>query len=78
MDNKNDFKGDKKGKSNIAHDAILLSRIISEKLTIKISFPDSEYFTDQLKWHTRDHLGLKSGKVVNKLAIKYWEIVDDY
>jgi len=77
MDNKNDFKGDKKGKGIIAHDAILLSRIISEKLTIKISFPDSEYFTDQLKWHTHDHLGLKSGKVVNKLAIKYWEVVDE-
>ena len=64
-------------KTQIAHDAILLSRIISEKQTIKISFIDGEYIADQLKWHTESQLGLKSGKVVNKNAIKYWEILSE-
>jgi len=64
-------------KGTIAHDAILLSRLISEKQAIKVSFPDGEYIVDQLKWHTQDHLGLKNGKVVNKLAIKYWEPADE-
>ena len=68
---------DKKTKSQIAHDAIMLSKIISEKLTIKITFPDGEYIIDQLKWHTNDNLGLICGKVVTKAAIKYWEIVED-
>lgn len=68
---------DKKPKTQIAHDAIMLSRIISDKQTIRISFPDGEYIVDQLKWHTSDYLGLKNGKVVNKLAIKYWEIVEE-
>lgn len=68
---------EKKGKQPIAHDAIMLSKIISEKQEIKITFPDGEYIVDQLKWHTTDNLGLKSGKVVNKAAIKYWEIVEE-
>ena len=73
---KSDSRAERKGKSQIAHDAILLSRIISDKLSIKISFLDGEFIVDQLKWHTREHLGLKSGKVVTKHAIKYWEIVE--
>ncbi|MCP4750996.1 MAG: hypothetical protein GY866_08890 [Proteobacteria bacterium] len=68
---------DKKQKPQIAHDAILLSRIISEKQSIKITFPDGEYLIDQLRWHTISNLGLKNGKVVNKNAIKYWEIVEE-
>ena len=68
-------KGEKRVKTAIAHDAILLSKIISEKRTIKVSFPDGEYLIDQLKWHTQDHLGLTGGKVVNKKQIKYWETV---
>lgn len=61
----------------VAHEAILLSRIISEKLMIKITFPDGEYLIDQLRWHTQTQLGLASGKVVNKLLIKYWEIFSE-
>ncbi len=68
---------DKKNKPQIAHDAIMLSKVISEKLTIKITFPDGEFLVDQLRWHTSDNLGLKTGKVVNKAAIKYWEVFDD-
>jgi hypothetical protein len=68
---------EKKTKPQIAHDAIMLSKIISEKLTLKITFPDGEYLVDQLKWHTSDYLGLKNGKVVTKSAIKYWEIEDE-
>jgi len=68
---------EKKTKSQIAHDAIMLSKVTSEKLTIKITFPDGEYLVDQLRWHTSDNLGLMNGKVVNKAAIKYWEIVED-
>ena len=68
---------DRKTKSQIAHDAIMLSKVISERLSIKITFPDGEYLVDQLRWHTIDNLGLKNGKVVNKAAIKYWEVVDE-
>ncbi len=68
---------DKKQKPQIAHDAIMLSKIISEKQTIKITFPDGEYLMDQLRWHTNENLGLINGKVINKNAIKYWEVVDD-
>ncbi|MDH5560018.1 MAG: hypothetical protein OEY59_04095 [Deltaproteobacteria bacterium] len=60
----------------VAHDEIMLSRIVSEKQTIQISFLDGEFIIDQLKWHTTDFLGLKGGKVVNKKAVKYWEVID--
>ncbi len=66
---------EKRHKSQIAHEAILLSKVISEKQSIKITFPDGEYLIDQLRWHTMNSLGLKNGKVVNKSAIKYWEVV---
>jgi len=68
---------DKRQKAQIAHDAIMLSKVITEKLTIKITFLDGEYLIDQLRWHTIDSLGLKNGKVVYKGAIKYWEIVEE-
>ncbi len=68
---------DRKTKSHIAHDAIMLSKVISERQTIKITFPDGEYLVDQLRWHTTDNLGLINGKVVNKAAIKYWEVVEE-
>lgn len=68
---------EKKQRSQIAHEAIMLSKIISEKQSIKITFPDGEYLIDQLRWHTINSLGLKNGKVVNKAAIKYWEVVDE-
>ena len=68
---------DKRQKAQIAHDAIMLSKVITEKLSIKITFLDGEYLIDQLRWHTIDCLGLKNGKVVYKGAIKYWEIVEE-
>ncbi len=68
---------DKRQKAQIAHDAITLSKVITEKLAIKITFLDGEYLIDQLRWHTIDSLGLKNGKVVYKSAIKYWEIVEE-
>ena len=67
---------EKREKANVAHEAILLSRMISEHKTIKITFGDGEYLMDQLKWHTGHQLGLKSGKVVTKIMIKYWEPVE--
>jgi len=69
---------EKKHKPQIAHEAIMLSRVISEKQSIKITFPDGEYLIDQLRWHTINSLGLKNGKVVNKNAIKYWEVVVEH
>ena len=68
---------DRRQKAQIAHDAIMLSKVITEKLTIKITFLDGEYLIDQLRWHTIDSLGLKNGKVVYKGAMKYWEIVEE-
>ena len=64
-------------KTQIAHDAILLSSIVSERQTIKIHFIDGDYLADQLQWHTESQLGLKGGKVVNKNAIKYWEVLSE-
>ena len=68
---------DRRQKAQIAHDAIMLSKVITGKLTIKITFLDGEYLIDQLRWHTIDSLGLKNGKVVYKGAMKYWEIVEE-
>lgn len=68
---------EKKQKGPIAHEAIMLSKMISEKQSIKITFLDGEYLIDQLRWHTINSLGLKNGKVINKNAIKYWEAVDE-
>jgi len=65
-------------KDEVPYDRILLSKAVAEKQTIKISFPDGEYLIEQLRWHTVEHLGLISGKVVNIHAIKYWEILIDH
>ena len=64
---------EKKEKQPVPHEAILLSKLVSEQKEIRITFLDGEYLIDQLRWHTVNQLGLLSGKVVNKLAIKYWE-----
>lgn len=69
-------KMEKREKANVAHEAILLSRMISEGQGIKITFGDGEYLMDHLKWHTTSQLGLRSGKVVSKSMIKYWEPQD--
>ncbi|OGG96281.1 MAG: hypothetical protein A2527_02175 [Candidatus Lambdaproteobacteria bacterium RIFOXYD2_FULL_50_16] len=60
-------------KTEVPHDRLLLSKLIAEKRSIRIAFLDGEYLIDQIRWHTVEHLGLKSGKVVNRQAIKYWE-----
>ncbi len=66
-----------KGKSNFAHEEVLLSRAISKRRAIRINFLDGDYLVDELRWHTKNCLGLKSGKVVNKSAVKYWEVADE-
>ncbi len=53
----------------------MLSRVISEQVEIKITFSDGDYLIDHLRWHTHGQLGLKTGKVVNKSLVKYWEPV---
>lgn len=65
-----------KPKGSLPHEAVLLSKVITEKLSIKITFLDGEILIDQLRWHTAYHLGLKGGKVVNKSGIKYWEVIE--
>jgi len=62
-------------KTNIAHDEILLSKVVLEKSTIRVTFPDGEYIIDQLRWYTAKYLGLINGKIINRSAVKYWEIV---
>ncbi|MDH4120476.1 MAG: hypothetical protein OEV94_02070 [Deltaproteobacteria bacterium] len=63
-------------RSQPPHEAVLLSKIITEKKSVRVTFLDGEVMTDGLRWHTPYHLGMKNGKVVNKSAIKYWEIVE--
>ncbi|MGK0289639.1 MAG: hypothetical protein ACI86H_001085 [bacterium] len=74
MDKKDNRDNRKQRGTPLPHEAVLLSKIISERLKIKITFLDGELLVDTLRWHTPYHLGLRSGKVVNKSAIKYWEI----
>ncbi len=63
-------------RSKPPHEAVLLSKIITEKKQIHITFLDGDVLIDQLRWHTAYQLGMKNGKVVNKAAIKYWEIIE--
>ena len=63
-------------KKSPCFDAILLSQIITEKQTIQIWFLDGDSIISQVRWHTTEWIGLTDGKVVNKQAIKYWEILD--
>lgn len=58
------------------HEAVLLSKIITEKKQIRITFLDGDTLIDRLRWHTPYHLGMKDGKVINKSAIKFWEVID--
>ena len=59
------------------HDAILLSKAISEKKQVRITFLDGDVLVEGLRWHTLHHLGMRDGKVVNKSAIKFWEVIDE-
>lgn len=58
------------------HEAILLSQSITEKQQIRITFLDGDVLIDHVRWHTPEYIGLRDGKVVNKQAIKYWEIIE--
>jgi hypothetical protein len=58
------------------HEAVLLSKIITEKKQIRVTFLDGDILVDGLRWHTPYHLGMKDGKVINKSAIKFWEVID--
>jgi len=62
-------------RTNVAHDEILLSKVVSEKSTIRIAFPDGEYLIDQLRWYTSKYLGLNNGKIITRSGVKYWELV---
>ncbi len=57
------------------HEAIILSQAIVDKQQIQITFLDGDVLIEQVRWHTPECIGLKDGKVVNKQAIKFWEIV---
>jgi hypothetical protein len=59
------------------YDAIQLSRAISEKKQIRITFLDGDVLIDGLRWHTPYHLGMRDGKVVNRSAIKFFEVIDE-
>lgn len=58
------------------HEAILLSQTITDKQQIRITFLDGDVLIEFVRWHTPEYIGLRDGKVVNKQAIKFWEIVD--
>lgn len=63
-------------KRPLPHEAILLSQAIVEKQQIRITFMDGDVHIDYVKWHTPENIGLKDGKVINKQAIKFWEILE--
>ena len=58
------------------HEALLLSKAISGKKQIRITFLDGDTLIEGLRWHTSDSLGMRDGKVVNKSAIKFWEVME--
>ena len=70
-------KFDQKRKNPPPHEAILLSQAITEKKQIQITFIDGDIVVEQVKWHTPEHIGMKDGKVINKQAIKFWQMVED-
>ena len=59
------------------HEAILLSKVIVENQHISITFLDGDVMVEQVRWHTPECIGLRNGKVVNKQAIKFWEVLPD-
>ena len=64
-----------KSRKTTPHDAILLSRVIVDKQPICITFLDGDVLIEQVRWHTPQCIGLKDGKIVNKQAIKFWEVM---
>ena len=60
-----------------AYEAILLSQVTSEKKQIRITFLDGDVLIERVRWHTPDTIGLLDGKVVNKQAIKFWEVLEE-
>jgi len=67
---------DSSGRNHPPHDALLLSKVISEKKQIRITFLDGDTLIDGLRWHTSESLGMRDGKVVNRSSVKFWEVVD--
>ena len=61
-------------KNNVPYDAILLSGCIKDQTEIRITFLDGDVLIGVPKWHTPESIGLKDNKVVNRLAIKFWEV----
>ncbi len=64
-----------KSRKPTPHDAILLSQAIVEKRPISITFLDGDVMIEQVRWHTVECIGLRDGKIVNKQAIKFWELM---
>lgn len=58
------------------YEAMLLSQVITEKKQLRISFIDGDMLVEKVQWHTSEYIGMKDGKVVNKRAVKYWEILE--
>ena len=71
-----DQKSDHHHRPQPPHEAVLLSKIITERRQIQVTFLDGDTLIDGLRWHTPYHLGMKEGKVINKSAIKFWEVID--
>ena len=58
------------------HEALLLSKAVSEKKQLRITFLDGDTLIDGLRWHTSESLGMRDGKVINRSAIKFWEVME--
>ena len=64
-----------KARKPTPHDANLLSQAIVDKRPICITYPDGDVMIEQVRWHTPECIGLRDGKMVNKKAIKFWEVM---
>ncbi|MBF0350669.1 MAG: hypothetical protein HQM11_06535 [SAR324 cluster bacterium] len=73
----NDPQKRKSSRTEISYESLLLSQVVTEKKTIRVTFLDGDILIQKVQWHTMDAIGLKDGKVVNRHAIKFWEIVDE-
>ena len=71
-----DHKTEHQHRQQPPHEAVLLSKIITEKKQMRITFLDGQILVDGLRWHTPYHLGMRDGKVINKSAIKFWEVIE--
>ena len=58
------------------YEAIQLSQAITERRQIRLVFLDGDTLIEFVRWHTPFSIGLRDGKVVNKQALKFWELLD--